>query len=194
MKTRVGTIYYVAPEVLTSEYTTKCDVWSIGIICYVLLCGFPPFNAGNERNTYKLVEEGNVTFPSPAWDHISGEAISFIKRLTQKDPDLRPTAAEALQDPWIQQADVQPQGLARHASFFPRDTAPAKKVSKERQIQYSDAHNAGAFARFLQKIKVSDQIQWMLNQKQTQRNYLSSDPGCWFRLYLQMSKARKVSY
>lgn len=153
MKSRVGTIYYVAPEVLCSTYTFKCDVWSIGIITYVLLCGYPPFNAGNERKTYALVQEGNVTFPSPAWDYISPEAIAFIKRLTTKDPETRPTAAEALTDPWIQQAEVQPKGIDRRASFIPQSSPQARQVSKERLVQHNDRPLANAFRGFMDRIK-----------------------------------------
>lgn len=155
MKSRVGTIYYCAPEVLTGDYTYKCDIWSIGVICYVLLCGFPPFNAGNERNTYSLVEEGIVKFPSPAWDHISPEAIKFIKRLTMKDPDARPTATEALNDTWIQQENVQPKGVDRRASFIPPSSPHTKRVSKEMQVQHTDRNLAGSFKNFMDRIKVS---------------------------------------
>mmetsp|Transcript_16141 Transcript_16141/g.26229 ORF Transcript_16141/g.26229 Transcript_16141/m.26229 type:complete len:269 (+) Transcript_16141:74-880(+) len=78
MKSRVGTIYYVAPEVLSApSYTQACDIWSIGVVTYVLLVGFPPFNAGNERLTYDLVTEGKLVFPSPAWDDISPEGTIF---------------------------------------------------------------------------------------------------------------------
>jgi calcium-dependent protein kinase len=71
MRSRVGTPYYVAPEVLvlTDDYSNKCDIWSIGIIAYILLCGFPPFNGKNERITLQLVKTAQIEFPSPSWEY-----------------------------------------------------------------------------------------------------------------------------
>jgi len=71
-----------------------------------MLCGYPPFNGGSELLTFELVKTGKVIFPSPSWDHISEGAIDFIKRLLQLDPDKRPSASEALQDPWLNQKKV----------------------------------------------------------------------------------------
>ena len=93
--------YYVAPEVLTDDYTNKCDVWSIGVLAYILLCGYLPFHGSGDRETLKLVQEGKLEFPSREWDTVSEDAKVFVKCLLQVDPDKRPTASDALQYKWI---------------------------------------------------------------------------------------------
>lgn len=101
MHTRVGTPYYIAPEVLKRDYTLKCDVWSVGVIAYILLCGYPPFYGDNDWQIFRRVSAGKFSFPSPEWDHISREARDFVKRLLAMDPQQRPSAAEALTHAWI---------------------------------------------------------------------------------------------
>ena len=89
MKTKVGTPYYVAPEVLRREYTKSCDIWSIGVITYILLCGYPPFYGDSDTEIFDSVRTGRFDFPSPEWDDISQLAKSFVKELLQKDPQNR---------------------------------------------------------------------------------------------------------
>ena len=101
MHTRVGTPYYIAPEVLKRDYTLKCDVWSVGVIAYILLCGYPPFFGDNDKEIFRRVSRGSFTFPSPEWDHISKGAKAFVSRLLALDPAQRPTAAAALKDAWM---------------------------------------------------------------------------------------------
>mmetsp|Transcript_26724 Transcript_26724/g.58592 ORF Transcript_26724/g.58592 Transcript_26724/m.58592 type:complete len:337 (-) Transcript_26724:1912-2922(-) len=101
MKTKVGTPYYVAPEVLRREYTEACDVWSIGVITYILLCGYPPFYGDNDAEIFMSVKAGEFDFPSPEWDDISNDARDFVTFLLQNSPDLRPTAIKAIELPWI---------------------------------------------------------------------------------------------
>jgi calcium-dependent protein kinase len=89
MKTKVGTPYYVSPEVLNREYTKACDMWSIGVITYILLCGYPPFYGDSDQQIFESVRVGRFDFPSPDWDDISDEAKDFIKALLRKDPVKR---------------------------------------------------------------------------------------------------------
>lgn len=100
-RSRVGTPYYIAPEVIKKDYSTSCDEWSCGVIMYILLCGFPPFNGPTDADIFKRVKEGIFSFPDPEWQHISTEAKRLIRKLLDKDPRMRITAHEALQHPWF---------------------------------------------------------------------------------------------
>mmetsp|Transcript_18465 Transcript_18465/g.36964 ORF Transcript_18465/g.36964 Transcript_18465/m.36964 type:complete len:504 (+) Transcript_18465:28-1539(+) len=101
MKTKVGTPYYVAPEVLNKEYDKSCDMWSIGVISYILLCGYPPFYGDNDHEIFVSVKAAKFDFPSPEWDTISEKAKDFIMCLLKKDPSKRLTANNALDHPWF---------------------------------------------------------------------------------------------
>ncbi len=101
MKTKVGTPYYVAPEVLRREYTKSCDIWSIGVITYILLCGYPPFYGDSDNQIFDQVRTGLFTFPSPDWDDISECAKDFIRSLLRMEPSRRLTARQALTHTWI---------------------------------------------------------------------------------------------
>lgn len=89
MQTKVGTPYYVAPEVLRREYTNSCDIWSIGVITYILLCGYPPFYGDSDTQIFESVRVGRFDFPSPEWDDISDEAKEFVTLMLQKEPRNR---------------------------------------------------------------------------------------------------------
>jgi len=103
MKTKVGTPYYVAPEVLRREYNEACDIWSIGVITYILLCGYPPFYGDNDAEIFNSVRIGQFDFPSPEWDDISDSAKDFVTFLLQLSAEQRPTAPMAMEHPWITQ-------------------------------------------------------------------------------------------
>lgn len=92
----VGSAYYVAPEVLHRSYTTEADVWSIGVIAYILLCGSRPFWARTESGIFKAVLKADPIFDEPPWPSLSSEAKDFVKRLLVKDPRKRMSAAQAL--------------------------------------------------------------------------------------------------
>mmetsp|Transcript_56975 Transcript_56975/g.138805 ORF Transcript_56975/g.138805 Transcript_56975/m.138805 type:complete len:519 (-) Transcript_56975:417-1973(-) len=101
MKTKVGTPYYVAPEVLRREYTQAADIWSIGVITYILLCGYPPFYGDSDAEIFDSVRAGRFDFPSPEWDNISNTAKGFVQFLLQKEFKQRPTAVQAMDHEWI---------------------------------------------------------------------------------------------
>lgn len=89
LKTVVGTPYYVAPEVLKQKelgYDKACDVWSLGIILYIFLCGYPPFEGDNSSEIFKNVLRNDVTFAEDDWGAISDEAKDLIVRMLNKDP------------------------------------------------------------------------------------------------------------
>ena len=88
----IGTPYYIAPEVLNKNYGSKCDIWSLGVIAFMLLSGTAPFNGATNNDIMAAVKKGEWKFSSPAWMDVSDEAKNFIKCLLTIDPNERPTA------------------------------------------------------------------------------------------------------
>ncbi|XP_062871320.1 calcium/calmodulin-dependent protein kinase IGb [Trichomycterus rosablanca] len=102
MSTACGTPGYVAPEVLAQKpYSKAVDCWSIGVITYILLCGYPPFYEESETRLFSKIIKAQYEFDSPFWDDISESAKDFIRNMMQKNPNLRYTTEQALRHPWI---------------------------------------------------------------------------------------------
>merc|ERR1711874_767653 len=102
MATACGTPGYVAPEVLAQKpYGKAVDVWSIGVISYILLCGYPPFYDENDANLFAQILKGEFEFDSPYWDDISEEAKDFIRSLMCVDVDKRLSCEDAIAHSWI---------------------------------------------------------------------------------------------
>jgi len=100
--TACGTPGYVAPEVLIGKgYGKEVDFWSIGVILYVLLCGFPPFYEETNQELFETIKKGKFDFPSPYWDDISDMAKGLIKGLLHVDPKKRMNADQILEHPWV---------------------------------------------------------------------------------------------
>lgn len=107
----VGTPYYVAPEVLEGSYTNECDMWSIGVIAYMLLSGRPPFYGNDDDETLARVRAGKYSFPPQIFDPISDHGKEFISRLLVVDQTQRMTAREAQEHPWLHCWDESPEPL-----------------------------------------------------------------------------------
>ena len=104
MQTPCGTPGYIAPEVLHMKgYDKACDVWSLGVIVYILLCGFPPFYADNDAQLYLKIKKGEFEFLEPYWDPISADAKHLVTRMLTVNPKTRITCAQALAHPWLRQ-------------------------------------------------------------------------------------------
>ena len=97
----VGTAYYIAPEVLTKNYNEKCDIWSCGVLLYIFLSGMPPFIGKNDEDTLMKINRGEYNFNDTIWSKVSGNAKDFISLLMTYDMDERPSAAAALNHPWL---------------------------------------------------------------------------------------------
>uniref|UniRef100_A0A7N0T663 non-specific serine/threonine protein kinase n=1 Tax=Kalanchoe fedtschenkoi TaxID=63787 RepID=A0A7N0T663_KALFE len=104
----VGSPYYVAPEVLRKRYGPEADVWSAGVILYILLSGVPPFWAESEQGIFEQVLHGDLDFSSDPWPSISESAKDLVRRMLVRDPKRRLTAYEVLCHPWIQIDGVAP--------------------------------------------------------------------------------------
>ena len=101
MSSFVGTPYYIAPEVLNKKYDRSCDLWSVGVVTYTLLSGYPPFNGPDNDRVLDAVRAGRYSFPNADWGRTSRESRDFVRRLLRKDPRKRMTAREAMAHPWM---------------------------------------------------------------------------------------------
>eukprot|EP00878_Enallax_costatus_P019301 GHUV01020361.1.p1 GENE.GHUV01020361.1~~GHUV01020361.1.p1 ORF type:complete len:411 (+),score=150.67 GHUV01020361.1:34-1233(+) len=97
----VGSPYYVAPEVLRKNYSHEADMWSLGVILYILLSGLPPFWGDTEDQIFKMVLKGAIDFKSDPWPRISDAAKDCVKRLLEMDASKRATAEQILKHDWL---------------------------------------------------------------------------------------------
>lgn len=98
-----GTVYYVSPEVMDGCYTQFCDIWSIGVIVYMLLSGSPPFNGNADHEILVKIKKGTFSMEGHRWNGISLLAKQFVSHLLRKNPKERPSAEAALKYAWLNQ-------------------------------------------------------------------------------------------
>jgi len=113
LQTPCYTPYYVAPEVLGPEkYDKSCDIWSLGVIMYILLCGFPPFYSNHglpiSPGMKKRIRSGQYEFPKPEWTNVSSDAKDLIKGCLKTNPEERHTIDEVIRNKWIAQYNAVP--------------------------------------------------------------------------------------
>eukprot|EP00878_Enallax_costatus_P023678 GHUV01025209.1.p1 GENE.GHUV01025209.1~~GHUV01025209.1.p1 ORF type:complete len:323 (+),score=102.03 GHUV01025209.1:57-971(+) len=119
----VGSPFYMAPEVLRRSYGKAADVWSCGVIMYILLCGWPPFYGSNAQQIFRAVLHDSLDLASPPWDSVSTQAKDCVRRMLVRDPRKRPDAASILNHEWLQSgssvpdAPIQPEILLRLRKF-----------------------------------------------------------------------------
>ena len=99
----VGSSYYIAPEVLKKSYNEKCDVWSCGVIMYILLSARPPFGGQDDNDIMERVATGIYDLESPPFDKLSSSALDLIRNLLNMDVKQRFTAEQALNHPWFKE-------------------------------------------------------------------------------------------
>ncbi|KAL9252933.1 Calcium-dependent protein kinase 24-like protein [Drosera capensis] len=104
----VGSPYYMAPEVLRRNYGPEVDVWSAGVILYILLCGIPPFWAETEEGIAHAIVRGLIDFERDPWPRVSQEAKDLVKSMLDQNPYSRLTLKEVLEHPWLQNANKIP--------------------------------------------------------------------------------------
>ncbi|KAK6294398.1 hypothetical protein J4Q44_G00352280 [Coregonus suidteri] len=143
LKATCGTPIYMAPEVINAhEYSQQCDVWSIGVIMYMLLCGEPPFIASSEERLFEMIKKGELNFDGPVWDTISDAAKKVLSYLLKVDPAHRITANELLDNPWITgdtNTPATPKNVLEMMRLFRDD--PEEAESEEESELVSDVLN-----------------------------------------------------
>ncbi|XP_029412185.1 serine/threonine-protein kinase 33 isoform X4 [Nannospalax galili] len=102
MQTTCGTPIYMAPEVINAhDYSQQCDIWSIGVMMYLLLCGEPPFMANSEEKLFEQIRKGELRFEDAIWGSVSDSAKNVLRQLIKVDPAHRITAKELLDNHWL---------------------------------------------------------------------------------------------
>ena len=105
MKGVHGTSYYIAPEVISNkQYDERCDIWSIGVILYILISGRPPFDGNNDDEIAVKVKKGKFDLQGEPWDSVSSEVKELIKIMLTHDYKKRIYADDALKHPWFKNA------------------------------------------------------------------------------------------
>ncbi|MCO5581959.1 hypothetical protein L7F22_035848 [Adiantum nelumboides] len=126
LKDIVGSAYYVAPEVLRQHYGPEADVWSVGVILYILLSGVPPFWAETEQGIFNAILKGKLDLKSAPWPSISSEAKDLIKKMLQQDPKERLTPMAVLNHEWVR--------VDGNASDRPLDSAVLGRMKQFRAM------------------------------------------------------------
>lgn len=133
---KVGSPFYIAPEVLAGGYNKAADVWSAGVILYILLSGVPPFWGKTKSRIFDAVRSGELRFRSDPWDQISASAKELISGMLCRDPAQRFTAAQVLDHPWIKGCLEQSQGSYKCCS----GTSFAPPVFVDREVSFGSGH------------------------------------------------------
>uniref|UniRef100_A0A0B6YCF0 Protein kinase domain-containing protein n=1 Tax=Arion vulgaris TaxID=1028688 RepID=A0A0B6YCF0_9EUPU len=161
MATACGTPGYVAPEVLAQQpYGKEVDCWSIGVIAYILLCGYPPFYDENDAELFKQILKAQYEFDSPFWDEISESAKDFIRHLMCKESKERYTCKNSIAHPWISGNAALDRNI--HASV------KAQMLKTFARNKWKQAYNAAAVIRQMKKLVV--------NKEDHSNNHTTSKP------------------
>lgn len=145
-----GTPGFVAPEILRTGkgghgYGKEVDMWSLGVILYILLCGFPPFYDEDHIRMFALINKGEYVFPSPHWDGVSEDAIDLIKSLLVVDPTQRYTAGQALEHHWLCEGKDDP---AEVSLDLVKDNMKAFNARRRLKSAFRLVHAAKVFSSF----------------------------------------------
>uniref|UniRef100_A0A3B3ILC0 Calcium/calmodulin dependent protein kinase I n=1 Tax=Oryzias latipes TaxID=8090 RepID=A0A3B3ILC0_ORYLA len=148
MSTACGTPGYVAPEVLAQKpYSKAVDCWSIGVISYILLCGYPPFYDENDAKLFEQILKAEYEFDSPYWDDISDSAKDFIVHLMEKDSNTRYTCDQALLHPWIAGDTALDKNI--------HESVSAQIKKNFAKSKWKQAFNATAVIRHMRRLQLS---------------------------------------
>eukprot|EP01041_Mallomonas_annulata_P004568 gene4568-9079_t len=166
LKNPVGTPYYVAPEVLKGAYDASCDIWSIGVVAYMLLSGSPPFFGNNDQETLVAVKRGRYVFHTHLFEDVSDNAKDFIASCLQMKPSLRPTAEQAQHHPWFASLSAAPAPVS--LDILGRLRAFQKKSTLSRLCLEAVAHT-------LSTEQIKDLRQEFVKYDKEESGYISFD-------------------
>ena len=138
LSTIVGTALYVAPEVLQGKYDYRCDYWSLGVVMYTLLGGYPPFFGENNKEIFKKVMDAKLLFDSPVWQRVTKQGKDLIMKLIVKQPERRLTATEALKHPWF--------------TFFSQENDPESKIEAKTVYNLRNYKKLPAFKKEVMRV------------------------------------------
>ena len=190
METVVGTLYYVAPEVLAGNYGEKCDLWSCGVVLYMILSGKMPFNGWDNEDLLNQIRTMKIEFKGKQWENVSEAAKDLCFKLLERDVATRLSAEQALQHPWLSQATELPLDLntvCMQNNFKIRSTLQRKMLYLiSRTIKYDhlkilnntflslDTQKEG-FLNFNQVEKGVKKAGWNLSKNDVQEYFKSLD-------------------
>jgi calcium-dependent protein kinase len=140
---KVGSCYYTAPEVLNGNYDSRCDIWSLGVLCYMLLSGSPPFYGKTVEDVYNSILTKDASFADKKFKHVSNACMDFMKRLLVRDPRYRISTGEALNHPFI-----------TGAAFYPRYTNVLSARSVEMEVDSGPRLTASQCTQVLESMIV----------------------------------------
>ncbi|KAJ3096585.1 calcium calmodulin-dependent protein kinase type 1G [Phlyctochytrium planicorne] len=176
MRTACGTPGYVAPEVLKRQgYGREVDLWSLGVITYILLCGYPPFYDQNNVELFKQIMAGRYEFDRPWWDNISETAKDFIRRLLVLDPRQRFTAQSALAHPFIVNncSSILEEAARASAASVQQEPTPSSSPNSSTQFHRTEAPLScvapQVYQQQQQQLQQQQQQQQQLQQQQQQQ-------------------------
>mmetsp|Transcript_17482 Transcript_17482/g.29295 ORF Transcript_17482/g.29295 Transcript_17482/m.29295 type:complete len:685 (-) Transcript_17482:255-2309(-) len=144
---KVGSCYYTAPEVLNGNYDHKCDVWSLGVLCFMLLSGSPPFFGKTVDDVYAAIQTKEMSFADKKFKHVSNCCLDFMKRLFVRDIRYRIDTTEALNHPFITGAAFYP----RYASMKTADFDPP---TEQEILEHSSTLSAGKYNKIIDSLKI----------------------------------------
>jgi len=148
LSTMCGSPQYVAPEVLgvgdgLKEYSPAVDMWSVGVILFILLSGYSPFDDDNDAVLFEKIKSGNYDADDPIWDNVSDGGKDLVEKLLTVDAEKRLTAEEALNHPWVQEKffeDEQQGGKGSKQLQSTMDKMKTMAVKRESMRQQSFKH------------------------------------------------------
>jgi calcium-dependent protein kinase len=133
---KIGSSYYMAPEVILGNYNEKCDCWSLGVIMYMLISGFPPFNGNNDEEIFNSISTKELKFPSKYFEKISNDAIDLLTNLLCRDVEKRITAQEALDHKWFNNFSKEDNDIGKiNMDILKKIFANLKKNNNEMKFQ-----------------------------------------------------------